>query len=92
MSLFASKGTARQPDPEPLRTNDVPVVAAGTGLWAGALVVLLVLRARGADVEDWWMAMCVCGIALGLIGVRVCQVRQRGDRRRDEPPQVSPLP
>ena len=91
MSLFASRGVARQPDPEPLRTNDVPVVAAGTGLWAGALLILLVLRARGADVETWWMWMCVCGVALGLIGVRVCQVRQRSARRR-EPPQVSPLP
>lgn len=91
MSLFASRGVARRPDPEPLRTNDVPIVAAGTGLWAGALIVLVLMRARGAQVETWWMAMCVCGIALGLIGIRYCQHMQRS-RDRAEPPVRSPLP
>ncbi|MEO6206199.1 MAG: hypothetical protein ABIO67_12595 [Mycobacteriales bacterium] len=30
----------RRPDPEPLETDDVRLVAVGTGLWAVALVVL----------------------------------------------------
>lgn len=77
MALFAKAGVARRPDPPPLETDDVKVVAGGAVLWAVALVVLLVLRLAGADVEDWWLAMCACGAALGLLGVRYCQ------RRRD---------
>lgn len=67
-----------RPDPPPLETDDVPVVAAGTAAWALGLVVLLVLRLTdAADVRDWWMGMCGYGIALGLFGVRYCR------RRRD---------
>lgn len=69
--------TARRPDPEPLETDDVKIVAGGTALWAVALVVLVVARLAGADVQGWWIAMCACGAALGLLGVRYCQ------RRRD---------
>ena len=83
MSLFASRGVTRRPDPPPWETDDVPVVWAGTALWALALVVLVVLRLTGRDVEDWWMQMCGCGIALGLIGVRYCKRRQAAvDRER----------
>ena len=32
-----------RPDPEPLETNDVALVAAGTALWTIALVVLAVI-------------------------------------------------
>lgn len=66
------------PDPEPLETDDVRLVGLGTALWALALVVLAVLQvASVGDVQPWWLAMCVCGLALGLVGVRYCQ------RRRD---------
>jgi fatty acid desaturase len=69
--------TARRPDPEPLETDDVRIVAVGTALWAIALVVLVVARLAGAGVHGWWLAMCASGAALGLLGVRYCQ------RRRD---------
>lgn len=84
MSLFASRGVERRPDPPGWETDDVPVVAAGTALWAAALLVLAVLRLTGTgDVQDWWLAMCTCGIALGLIGVRHCRRRQAAvDRDR----------
>lgn len=60
----------RRPDPPPLETNDVPIVLAGTCLWAGALLVLLVLRSTDlAEVRDWWLGMCGYGIALGLFGL-----------------------
>ena len=68
---------ARRPDPEPLETDDVRIVAGGTALWAVALVVLTVARLAGADVHGWWIALCACGFLLGLAGVRYCQ------RRRD---------
>ena len=68
---------ARRPDPEPLETDDVKIVAGGAALWLVALVVLVVLRLAGADVRGWWIVMCACGAALGALGVRYCQ------RRRD---------
>ena len=68
---------AQRPDPEPLETDDVKIVAGGTALWGLALVVLVIARLAGADVRGWWIAMCACGAALGLLGVRYCQ------RRRD---------
>ena len=73
----------RRPDPPPLETDDVHVVAVGTGLWALGLLVLVVLRLTGAaEVRGWWMVMCVVGILLGLVGVRYCQ-RRRAAIARD---------
>ena len=67
----------RRPDPPPLETNDVAIVAGGTVLWAVALVAVVIARLAGADVHAWWIAMCACGTGLGIIGVRYCR------RRRD---------
>jgi len=68
---------ARRPDPPPLETDDVKIVAGGTAAWAIAFVVLLIARVAGAGVHTWWIVMCACGAALGVVGVRYCQ------RRRD---------
>ena len=68
--------TERRPDPAPLETDDVKIVAAGTAVWALALVVVLVLKLAGVDVHDWWLEMCGAGALLGLVGVRYC-VRRR---------------
>jgi hypothetical protein len=67
---------AQRPDPAPLETDDVLVVAVGTALWALALVLLLLLRATGADVHDWWLVMCAAGALLGLLGVTYCRRRR----------------
>ena len=67
----------RRPDPPPLETNDVAIVAGGTIAWAAAFVALLVARLAGADVRTWWLEMCAAGALLGLVGVRYCR------RRRD---------
>lgn len=76
MPLFTKAGVARRPDPEPLETDDVKVVAAGAGLWAVALVGLIIARVAGAAIHDWWIAMCGCGTVLGGVGVRFCRRRQ----------------
>lgn len=76
MALFAKSGVARRPDPEPLDTDDVRVVGALTAAWAVALVVLVVARLAGTDVQDWWLVMCAAGAALGVVGVRYCRRRQ----------------
>lgn len=71
-----------RPDPPPLETDDSLVVALGTGLWALGLVVLLVLRlASDVRIETWWLVMCACGIALGLVGVRYCRRRHEAIAR-----------
>ncbi|MEV0148709.1 MULTISPECIES: DUF2530 domain-containing protein [unclassified Nonomuraea] len=56
-----------RPDPEPIETNDVATIAVGTGLWAVALVVLLVLR-PGPE-HQWWIWTCAVGAFLGLLGL-----------------------
>lgn len=72
----------QRPDPPPLETNDTVVVAVCTALWAVALVVLLALRlATDVRVEDWWLAMCGSGIALGLVGIRYCRRRHAAIER-----------
>jgi hypothetical protein len=68
----------RRPDPEPLEINDVAVITTGTALWAVALVVVLVLKAAGTDIHDWWWQMCAAGAVLGCYGVYYC--RRRRDR------------
>ncbi len=74
----------RRPDPEPLETDDVLVVAIGTAGWAVALVVLAVLKLAGVGVHGWWFVMCASGAALGLLGVGYCRRRQA---RRSTPRQ-----
>jgi hypothetical protein len=66
----------RRPDPAPLEIDDVALVAGGTALWVVGLVVLLVLKAAGTEVHDWWWQMCAAGAALGLLGVRYCRRRK----------------
>ncbi|GAA4569953.1 DUF2530 domain-containing protein [Planotetraspora kaengkrachanensis] len=65
----------RRPDPQPLKTNDTRTFLVGTGLWAIALVVLLIIR----PVHTWSIWTCVVGIGLGLFGVYY--VHRRDARR-----------
>ena len=67
---------ARKPDPAPLKTDDVRIVAIGTALWGVALLALSIAALLGAQVHGWWLVMCLCGVLLGLIGVRYCQRRR----------------
>lgn len=67
---------ATRPDPLPLETDDVRLVALGTLAWAVALAVLLVARLAGAQVHGWWLAMCGCGALLGLAGIGYCRRRR----------------
>ena len=72
-----SPRVAQRPDPVPLETDDVRLVAIGTIGWAVALLVLVVLRvAEVGEVRGWWLGMCGYGIALGLFGIRYCRRRR----------------
>lgn len=66
----------RPSDPAPLETNDTVTILAGTGLWAIALIVLLIMRPSPG--HQWWIWTCVAGIALGIFG---CWFVRRRDRR-----------
>jgi hypothetical protein len=73
-----ASSTAAAPDVAPVDTDGVRTVAVGTGLWAVALVVLLVMR---DDLEaagrSWWIWTAVAGLGLGLLGFEYTR------RRRD---------
>lgn len=72
----------QRPDPPPLETDDVKVVAVGTALWALGLLVLVLLRVSdAAEVPGWWLGMCGYGLALGLYGVRYCRRRHAAIER-----------
>lgn len=76
----------RRPDPPPLRTRDVPTVAAGTAGWAVLLVVALVQQDRLREQGRlWWVAAAACGLGLGLLGVAFLVRRQRRVQRRSAP-------
>lgn len=64
--------TPRRPDPEPLQTDDRPVVLVGIGLWAVAFVVLAVFFRDDLSRHDatWWLWACAIGVGLGLYGLR----------------------
>ncbi|WP_235558414.1 DUF2530 domain-containing protein [Sphaerimonospora mesophila] len=68
----------RRPDPQPLQTRDTPTILVGTGLWAAALLVVL-LVVQPTDGRPIWT--CVVGIGLGVFGL--LYVRRRDSRRRD---------
>ena len=76
---YGMPSTPRRPDPEPLETNDRPVVLVGITLWAVAFVVLVVFfrdDLRRHDAE-WWLWTCLIGIALGLYGLYFDARRRR---------------
>ena len=54
--------------PPPLQVDTARVVIAGIGLWAVALVVVLLL---GDRVDRMWTWTCVAAIALGVLGLAV---------------------
>lgn len=68
----------RRPDPEPLQTDDRPVVLVGIGLWIVAFVVLAVFFRDDLRRHDatWWLWACVVGVGLGLYGLRVASRRR----------------
>jgi len=59
-------------DPAPTAPLDVPtrtVTLIGTGLWAVALVVTLLVPSLHTGERSWWPWTCVTGIALGVFAL-----------------------
>jgi len=57
-----------RPPLQPLLVPMVRIVEAGLGMWALALVVVLVVPVLHEDDRAWWPWCCVAGLGLGLVG------------------------
>lgn len=75
----------RQPDPEVLESDYRIPAALGTAAWVVALVVLLAMDDRLAPSQQWWIWVCVTGIAFGGFGFhyipRLLRNRARAEQR-----------
>jgi hypothetical protein len=58
------------------------VVLVGIGIWAAALVVLLVL---GDRVDRLWTWTCLAAIALALLGLWIMKLQGQLPRRHSGP-------
>lgn len=70
----------RRPDPAPVRTDARKALLAGTAAWLAALVVAALAR----DWLDsmgvgWFVTAAIIGVALGVVGLLVVQLRRRRD-------------
>ena len=70
--------TPTRPSPPPLQVDTTKVVLVCTGLWAIALVVLLLL---GDRVDRVWTWTCVTGIGLAAIGLGIMRLQGQLGRR-----------
>ena len=68
-----------RPVPPPLRVDTARVVLIGIGVWALALVVLLLL---GDRVDRMWTWTCLAAIALAFLGLGVMRLQGQLPRRR----------
>ena len=60
----------------PLDENGITATLVGTGLFAVATVVLLVLKSDlDATGRGWWVWVGACGVLLGIIGYAYCRRR-----------------
>jgi len=60
----------------PLEVNGITAVTIGTGLWSVATLVMVLMRDQlEASGRSNWIAIGVCGIILGLLGMRYTKRR-----------------
>jgi len=70
--------------PPALEGNDRLIAAIGTGVWAVALIVVLVLRHHLSPSDHWWIWTCVVGVGLGLFGVVYVPILKRSRARASD--------
>ena len=60
----------------PLEVNGITAVTIGTGIWSVATLVMVLMRDQlEASGRGDWVAIGVCGIILGLLGMRYTKRR-----------------
>jgi hypothetical protein len=68
MSSGEPPGRLTDDELQPVSVPMTRIVEIGMGLWAVALVVVLVVPSLHEGSRSWWPWCCVAGIVLGLIG------------------------
>jgi hypothetical protein len=67
---------AKKNELEPLEVNGITAVTLGTGIWSVATLVMVLMRDQlEASGRGDWIAIGVCGIILGLLGMRYTKRR-----------------
>jgi hypothetical protein len=60
----------------PLEVNGITAVTIGTGIWSVATLIMVLMRDQlEASGRNNWIAIGVCGIILGLLGMRYTKRR-----------------
>ena len=60
----------------PLEVNGITAVTIGTGIWSVATLIMVLMRDQlEASGRGNWIAIGVCGIILGLLGMRYTKHR-----------------
>ena len=60
----------------PLEVNGITAVTLGTGIWSVATLIMVLMRDQlEASGRGDWIAIGVCGIILGLLGMRYTKRR-----------------
>ena len=60
----------------PLEVNGITAVTIGTGIWSVATLVMVLMRDQlEASGRETWISIGVCGIILGLLGIRYTKRR-----------------
>ena len=60
----------------PLEVNGITAVTIGTGIWSVVTLVMVLMRDQlEASGRNNWIAIGVCGIILGLLGMRYTKRR-----------------
>ncbi|MEE6281431.1 DUF2530 domain-containing protein [Georgenia sunbinii] len=72
----------RSEDLPPVRVNTVTMVLVGIGAWLVGLVVVLVLRATGADLGEE-LLVCLAGIGFGILALGWAVPQHRRSLRRE---------
>ena len=72
----SSAGQAAKKELAPLEVNGITAVTLGTGIWSGATLIMVLMRDQlEASGRGDWIAIGVCGIILGLLGMRYTRRR-----------------
>jgi hypothetical protein len=72
----SSDGQSSGKELMPLEVNGITAVTIGTGIWSVATLVMVLMRDQlEASGRGDWVAIGVCGIILGLLGMRYTKRR-----------------
>ena len=75
-SESGSANQASKKELKPLEVNGITAVTVGTGIWSVATLVMVLMRDQlEASGRGDWVAIGVCGIILGLLGMRYTKRR-----------------